>query len=607
MPTVITRTIGNGTRDYQSITAWIAGAASTYPGGLVAADVIWRGVLYPEGPGPNGEWNTATPYNYNGIVTSRDCHYLLEAAPGQSFWGHTAGLGRYNPSRGVSISTTGNYNHPFSDGGSANVNVVVVGLQVLATTAFIGIFFGSGSRVLFDRCLLQSGRATDRVSSGAHFQNCLIVLTGGAWLHNSTETPVISSTIIGTGTSPRVLNMGAYTTNNVIRNCAIFGFVDIANEYTPDVNLARSRYIATDIASLPWSNAHITGLNAADVFVSVTPGSEDYRLKAGSPLIGAGIRDELFTRDVSILNTARSPFNPSIGAWEAPYTAPTLPPFTGTGTFLSRKWRTQPQGSVEVDGASPLALRLRHALACTGAGYEELVTRGRLLYGTGVRYVSTPSGIGVRGDAFGDTSVRLSDHFIAGGSRGFSGSLFFLGYTHNRNFDGTIEGGDYLICEGTSIRKEGFSSGERMSWNSVTTSFESSGFNSLGFVPNNSRITAGLSATTLANGGLRAYSRGRLVGTAVGGTTALRFVGNASHTLRINDSVGIQGIGTTIPLALVWDRVVSAEEFQALHENPWQIVKPIKRMLYSFPPTFTWSYSRPRIDVAGGSGWSVYT
>ena len=59
MPTTITKTIGVG-KDYASIDAWVAGAASTYPSGLVAADVIWRGVLYKEGSGTNNEWVIST-------------------------------------------------------------------------------------------------------------------------------------------------------------------------------------------------------------------------------------------------------------------------------------------------------------------------------------------------------------------------------------------------------------------------------------------------------------------------------------------------------------------------------------------------------------------
>ena len=111
MPTTITKTIGVG-KDYASIDAWVAGAASTYPGGLVAADVIWKGVLYKEGPGTNNEWTITTGTTAYTLTCDATRYYLLEAAPGQSFADNASKLTnalRYNNANGVSISVSGNY------------------------------------------------------------------------------------------------------------------------------------------------------------------------------------------------------------------------------------------------------------------------------------------------------------------------------------------------------------------------------------------------------------------------------------------------------------------------------------------------------------------
>jgi hypothetical protein len=60
-----------------------------------------------------------------------------------------------------------------------------------------------------------------------------------------------------------------------------------------------------------------------------------------------------------------------------------------------------------------------------------------------------------------------------------------------------------------------------------------------------------------------------------------------------------------ISTPMIWNRKVTHAEFADLHKNPWQVFKKATRLIVSLPST-AWSYSRPRVDVAGGSGWSVY-
>lgn len=111
MPTTVTRTIGSG-RDHASIDAWVSWCASNYSGGLVAADVILRGVLYPEGGGTNGEWTLTSAPSQFALTCDATRYYLLEAASGSAFYDNANKLTnalRYNNANGVAITSAGNY------------------------------------------------------------------------------------------------------------------------------------------------------------------------------------------------------------------------------------------------------------------------------------------------------------------------------------------------------------------------------------------------------------------------------------------------------------------------------------------------------------------
>jgi hypothetical protein len=326
MPTTITKTIGVG-KDYASIDAWVSGAASTYPGGLVAADVIWKGVLYKEGSGTNNEWvitTGTTPYTLTCDATR---YYLLEAAPGQSFADNASKLTnalRYNNANGVSISVSGNYVWLFNI--SASARIVIRNLQISVNQKRINT--GDGTLIV-DKCIIGAENTNEgTVLVSSYIVNSIIYtkradrISALVQLQNAT---LINSTFISSG-GDYAFGVSNYSaTNNIFRDCAFFGFTTGIVDNVLKISAANSTYNATDLASFGWvGTGNIVSKVFANQFQSITGGSEDFRVKAGADLINAGTRDQTYTSDLDIVGSARSLTTPTIGAWEYASVAPTV-------------------------------------------------------------------------------------------------------------------------------------------------------------------------------------------------------------------------------------------------------------------------------------------
>lgn len=327
MPTTITKTIGVG-KDYASIDAWVAGAASTYPSGLVAADVIWRGVLYKEGSGTNNEWViTAATTGYT-LTCDATRYYLLEAASGQSFADNANKLTnalRYNNANGVSISIPTNYVWMFDLVSSARLTIrnlqFKIGPKRLNT--------GNGS-ISIDKCIIEGGASTEEtVIFSSYITNTLVYvknsasrISNGVQLNNAT---IINCTFIGSG-APHAFTLSNYsTTNNIFRNCSFFGFTTAAVDDVSRIDTTNSTYNATNLASVGWSaTGNIVNKTFANQFENIGSGTEDFRVKTGADLINAGTPDATYTNNLDIVGQSRSLTTPTIGAWE--YAGVTPPP-----------------------------------------------------------------------------------------------------------------------------------------------------------------------------------------------------------------------------------------------------------------------------------------
>jgi hypothetical protein len=130
MPTTVVSTIGSG-RDYSTIQAW----EDACPANLVSADQIWKGLLYDEGGGTNGEWTISTNVIFSGVTTDATRYVWLDAAAGRSFVDNANRLTnalRYNNANGVAIRGNGSYTGPIVDIG---YNVKFTRLQIKRLSA----------------------------------------------------------------------------------------------------------------------------------------------------------------------------------------------------------------------------------------------------------------------------------------------------------------------------------------------------------------------------------------------------------------------------------------------------------------------------------------
>jgi len=314
MPTTITNSIGPG-KTYATIQAWMDAAGTTYPGGLVAADVIWKGELYPASGG--NEWVFTASNTWPSITTDTTRYFFLTAAPTYSFADNANKLTnalRYNSSNGVCISYSGNYVILFS-GNTANT--VFKNLQIKCSDAGYRLVVNSfnGGVNVFENCIFSGAGLT----SGLTLKNCVLFDSRvGAGGSTSAAYNCTFVTNISTGT--------AYSTNNysqvTVKNCAFFGYTGIIDDVSKIVS-ASSTYNATDLASFGWSaTGNIVSKTFSSQFQNIGSGTEDFRVKAGADLINAGIRDQTNTNDLDIVGSARSTTTPTIGAWEYSAIAP---------------------------------------------------------------------------------------------------------------------------------------------------------------------------------------------------------------------------------------------------------------------------------------------
>lgn len=348
MPTIVEKTIGPG-GDYSTISAWIA----AIPADLVTADQVWRGMVLNTELTATGSGGFGT---ISGKTCSADCYIELTAAANASFADHASKATnplRYDATKGAALRFTA------STGVGLSVQVPyfrltrlqIFGADTSATAPSLVIFSTTGCiapRV--EGCILESATAAS---------NGLITL----FSQNSSAPAEMRNTVViqrrtDSGAKLATLSNGARVTNSV--------FVSLGATLTSGLVLAnvkstlRNVYVggvtAPDNGSgvtVPdkfncFSSATATGYTqaalSAATFISVTAGSHDLRLPAGSALIDAGSADAQVTTDV--YGTTRPQGTAyDVGAWE--YTAPpSAPVFTthpggsstpagGTATFTA--------------------------------------------------------------------------------------------------------------------------------------------------------------------------------------------------------------------------------------------------------------------------------
>jgi hypothetical protein len=355
MPTTITRTIGVG-KDYASISAWLAGANSTYPSGLVAADVIWKGVLYKEGPGTNNEWSITSG---NSITTICDAtRYLwLTAAPGASFTDNANKLTnslRYNNANGVSVlsAVSGSIGVFATDTVSNNQKLVITGIQFKGSGTAYFSYFPNGS-ITLDSCIIEYSNVC--TYGGFSAVDSLIFSTSANIVCNqwsSALSSIRNCTIIGTGSSAVAILINNYApVGLILKNNAIFGFSAIRTDANNKLDTTNSTNNVTDLASFGWTaTGNLVSKVYANQFQSITGGSEDFRVKTGADLINAGVRDQTYTNDLDIVGSARSLTTPTVGAWEF-----ASPAYEARITWAEAQYQASGAPTTPTDYSSPMS------------------------------------------------------------------------------------------------------------------------------------------------------------------------------------------------------------------------------------------------------------
>jgi hypothetical protein len=309
MPTTVTKTIGSG-RDYSTIQAWVDAA----PADLTSVDQIWKGVLYKEGAGTNGEWTLSAKVTCYGSnhVTDATRYMWLTTASGASFTDNANKLTNalsYNTANGVAIRMTGT-DRVFEFGNG--ITFRFTGLQIKGNTGISIYAFNTGGLITVENSIVCSADSTVLTTVPVlQAVNSVFYNTGTVLDFPSTARQYLyNSTIYSTSTSTSLLS----TTNGDanIYDCAFFGGNAVASASTFFVGSNN----ATNQSSVGFGSSNQVSLTTANQFTLLTAGSEDFRTKAGAALINNGIRQQTYTNDLDIVGQARSITTPTIGAWE---------------------------------------------------------------------------------------------------------------------------------------------------------------------------------------------------------------------------------------------------------------------------------------------------
>ena len=309
MPTTVVSSIGTTGRDYTTLQAW----EDACPADLTSVDQIWKGECYNDSEFTAG-------LVISGTTADATRYIWLTAASGQSFQDHASVRSNpliYDQSKGVGVAVG-------AGGGTANyiingsvAHTLIERLQVKRTNA-TGYDYGatiglvSGSPQVIRDCICAvtgggAGRPILHMALGTAINTVLYTTVDSIGATVWQTASMLNCTIIGLSGSSTYGVQGSYHFGT-IKNTAIFGFT------TPDfgMNSTNASYNATDASSIVGSNS-LTSVTFSSAFESTT---NDFRLKAGSPLIDAGDTDATnapldisgFTRGVGTAG--------DIGAWE---------------------------------------------------------------------------------------------------------------------------------------------------------------------------------------------------------------------------------------------------------------------------------------------------
>lgn len=255
--------------------------------------------------------------------------------------------------------------------------------------------------------------------------------------------------------------------------------------------------------------------------------------------------------------------------------------------FLAQRWRQQPQGAVQIDWNNPLSIGLSSAVI--GSNGKDIVAATPLVR------------IGAAGQEIKSNGIALSSNSTT--AHGYS-----TGYITPQSFTNVSTFTLLEIDAKTTYSQIYCVPNAANTWVDPYAAF------GLQFDTNNNYLrlwgTSAPISFSFNSVPVAAGSKGALSVTRSGASATLRF-NSTSQTIsggspnafsnvnrqplillnRSNTSPG-EGVDGRIFLHLLWTRALSTFETARLHENPWQIVKPNNRVIYSLPQTVSVSKSR---------------
>jgi hypothetical protein len=327
MPTIVNKRVAyNG--DYANLQLAFDDIVANYSN-LVARDEQWNLYLGQSAAG-NNLWTLGFFQQYvfgaanaQTVITDSTRFVRILPEPGTGFGENPNKLNnelKFNPANGVAIQAGNQAFQIFV------MHTQIIGLQIRITGGDNSVayaIFTASSRAagsLSTNCLIETNRNDGRFSAvnGVISNSIIIVndqpaISGNGKFSNCT---VISKSLSLPTSAAIKPSFGDIISSN---NC-FFNFSTISE---PGLS-SSSSHNATDLLVAPsnFGSNSLLGVNPSDQFVSTNPASFDLRLKSGSVLVGAGVRESQLTKDIDIIYESRSLTNPSIGAWETPWDVP---------------------------------------------------------------------------------------------------------------------------------------------------------------------------------------------------------------------------------------------------------------------------------------------
>ena len=275
MPVAVTVTVGNSGQDYSTLQAATAGSE-------VVDRVTNDEVITIECYNTNNVAIPAAGASISAGAAANNVTIIPAAGEDYASTDYTSTALKYDPSAGVAFESSGAFTSALVLNGSSSTQVISCQFDCPSALHAGSVLHGNDGNSDFIDCIIQT--AKNNRQSRANYTNCLYIKYGslstpGANLSfNDLNqcTFVCPSDLTSTAAG---IDLHASPTLNEI---AIFGF----NSATSGGS-GTSAYNATDNGSIPGTNT-LTSLTFADQFENVNNATQDWRLKTGNDLDGAG-------------------------------------------------------------------------------------------------------------------------------------------------------------------------------------------------------------------------------------------------------------------------------------------------------------------------------